>query len=128
MASKLGARGEMRRLLREHALKPEHQGEAHFPSWRRRPLSGLDLRERLVQRASAAGSGRENSSRVFAFAEEGLAGPGFRSEGGGRKAVRGLRGDRRNLGRFLHARSAGSAATFGKGLARESPSGPLGAL
>ena len=83
VAAQLGARGELRRALAEHALEAEHQGVAHLPVVRGLPRAGLDLGERVVERAAAGGPGRERVRRILVRVEEGLSGPGFGAEGGG---------------------------------------------
>src|SRR5438067_6358446 len=106
MAAELGTRSEVRGLLGEHAFEPEHEAVLHLPARRRLPVPRLDLGDRVVDGTAARRPGREHACRILAFAQEGLACPGFCSEGGGRQAVRGLRLGGRNLCRLLHARSA----------------------
>ena len=121
VAAQLGAGGEVRPLLGEHALEAEHQAVLDLPAGRGRAASGLDLGEGVVERAPAGGAGREDLGRVFALPEEGLARPGFGSEGGGRQAVRRLRRCGRLLFDLLHGRSALRRCTCQKRRPRESP-------
>src|SRR5947208_13976040 len=106
VAAKLRSRGEVRRLLGEHAFEPEHQAVFDLPGGRRLPQARFDLGDRVVERSPARRSRREDLRRILSGAEERLTGPGFGSEGGGCQAVRGLRHGSRNLCRLLHARSA----------------------
>ena len=83
VAAQLGARGEVRRLLREHALEPEHERVADLPLGRRRLTARVQLGERVVERAAPRGPGRQRDVRVLVGTQEGLAGPGFGSKGVG---------------------------------------------
>jgi hypothetical protein len=126
VAPKLGARGEVGRLFREDAFEPEHEREADLPLGRGRRKACVDLFGRLVERRATGGSGRQRFGGVLAFPQEGLARPGFCSEGGGRQAICCLRVSRRLVDRFLHGRSTRCAAAIQKmrprpaGVARKS--------
>jgi len=95
MAAKLGARREMRRLLRENALEPEQQRVEHLPLRRRLLAPCGDLRQGVVERAPARGARCENAVRLLVAAEDGLAGPGFGPEGVDPNGRRFLRVSRR---------------------------------
>ena len=75
MAAQLGAGGEVRRLLGQHALEAEHEREAHLPLRGRLLVAGLDLGERLVERIPARCSRREHLGRILVAVEQGLTGP-----------------------------------------------------
>ena len=105
VAAQLGAGGEVRRVLGEHALEPEHQAVPHLPPGRRRAAPAS-----ISARASSSARRREvpgarTLAGILALAEEGLARPGFGSEGGGHQAVRRLRRGGRLLFDLLHGRS-----------------------
>ena len=70
--------------------------------------SGMQAEQasRIVERPPSGRPGSERMRRILALPQERLAGPGFGSEGGSRKAVRRLRRIGRNICRLLHARSA----------------------
>src|SRR5439155_27140462 len=101
VATKLCAGGEPRRALAEDALEPEHEALAHLPARRGLAQPRLDLRQCVVERASARRSGREDLLEVLVGVQEGLACPGFRAERCGCEAAY-LRRCRRMLGRLLH--------------------------
>ncbi|OLE01689.1 MAG: hypothetical protein AUG91_00650 [Actinobacteria bacterium 13_1_20CM_4_69_9] len=124
VAAELGAGGEVRPRLGEHALEPEHEAVLDFPAGRRLAPARLDLGKGVVERAPAGRSGRERDGRVFALPEEGLPGPGFGSEGGGRQTVRCLRRCRRLLFDLLHERSAYTGAALSE---KGDPANPQGA-
>jgi hypothetical protein len=105
MTPQLRAGCEVRLLLGEHALEAEHEAVLDLPRRRWRTASSLDLLEGVVERAPAGSAGREDLGGVFTLPEEGLAGPGFGSEGVGRQAVRRLRRCSRLLCDLLHGRS-----------------------
>ena len=105
VAAQLGAGCEVRAFLGEHAFEPEHQAVLDFPVRRGRPTAALDLGQGVVERAPAGGVGRENLGGIFALSDEGLARPGFGSEGVGHQAVRRLRRYGRLLFDLLHGRS-----------------------
>src|ERR671925_269 len=75
VAPELGAGGEPRRPLAEDALEPEHEAVAHLPARRGLGQPGLDLGQRVVERAPARGAGREDLFRILVGVEEGLACP-----------------------------------------------------
>ena len=105
MTPELSARCKVRAFLGEHAFETEHQAVLHFPVRGGRPAAALDLGQRVVERAPARRLGRENFGGVFALSDEGLARPGFGSEGVGHQAVRRLRRYGRLLFDLLHGRS-----------------------
>jgi len=77
MTAQLGARGEVRRLLREDALEAEQQRVEHLPLGRRLLATRLYLRQGVVEGAPARGARCEYGDRILVISEEGLAGPGF---------------------------------------------------
>ena len=105
VAAQLGAGGEARRLLGQHALQSEHEREAHLPRGRRRLAPGLDLGGRLVEGPTPRGALGEYLTGVLAVVEERLARPVLGALGCGDEIVR-----RRSwcwlLGRFLHVSGA----------------------
>ena len=98
--AQLGAGGRGGRLSGEHALEPEQEAEADLPARRGRLAAGLDLRERLVERRAAGGTGRQRFGRILAGVEEGLAGPVLRAGRVGRKLIGRVRRDCRVQYRF----------------------------
>ena len=106
VSPKLRPGSKVRPFLGEHALEPEHEAVLHLPRGCGRPPAGVDLGNRIVERAASRRSGCQNLGRILALSEQGLASPGFRSEGGGRKTVRCLRRCGRLLCDLLHVRSA----------------------
>ena len=87
MAAQLRARGEVRRLLAQHALEPEHQRVADLPREGRLLQARVDLGHGVVERPPPGGSGGENEVGVFVRVEKGFPGPGFGAESGGTEAV-----------------------------------------
>ena len=83
VAAQLRAGREARRVLAQHPFEAEHQRVADLPAVRRLLVPRLDLREGVVERAPAGGSGRKDGAGVLVRVEEGLPGPGFGLEGGG---------------------------------------------
>ena len=77
MAAQLGTGSETRRLVRKDALEAEHQAVTHLPLRRRNSLAGIQLRDRVVERAAAGGSLGEHALRVLAGMKERLARPAF---------------------------------------------------
>jgi len=67
--------------LGEHAFKAQQEAEADLPLRRRSLPAGVDLRDRLVERASAGCPLGEHLVQVLALAKERLARPRFRAEG-----------------------------------------------
>ena len=109
VAAKLRSGGEPRRTLAEHALEPEHEPEPRSPLRGRAALALLDLFQRRVERDAPRGLRRENPCGIFAFAQERLARPRFRSERGLGQAVRGLRRSGRMIAGPLHVCNASPA-------------------
>ena len=70
-----GAVVELGLLVGEQALQPEQQRELAAPGgrWVLRLGVGLELGERLVERAPARRPGRERDRRILALVEEALA-------------------------------------------------------
>ena len=75
VAAELGAGAEVRRLLAEHALEAEHQRVADLPVASRLGAPGLDLGERVVERAAPRRSRSEHLRGVLSGMQERLARP-----------------------------------------------------
>src|SRR5581483_7358976 len=103
VAAELGAGGEAGRPLGEDALEPEHERVAHLPLGRGRLPPGGHLGERVVEGVAEGGARREHDGRVVLGPQEGLARPGFGSEGRGLDAGWRLRPCRRIRERLVHA-------------------------
>ena len=88
MAAQLGSGLQERRLAGEHALKAEHEREAHAPLVRRLVVAGVDLRQGFVQGTPASGAGGEHLGRLLVRPQEGLSGPAFGALGIRRQARR----------------------------------------
>jgi hypothetical protein len=119
VAPQLGAGGEMRRLLAEDALEPEHEREPDLPLGRGTCTAGLDLGDGLLECLSARRSRREHDGRILLFVDERLAGPRRSPEYHGLQAVRPGRGFRRLVDDLLHARSTRLVLQLRRRCARE---------
>ena len=84
----------------QDALEAEQEAEAHLPASGRRPATGLDLRQRLVEGGAASGSGSERLGGVLAGMEKGLSGPFLRTDRVGSRAIRRVRRECRVQYRF----------------------------
>ncbi len=91
MLAQLGARGGRGLLRGEDALEPEQEAETDFPAGRGGGATGVDLRQRLVERGAAGGAGRQHLVRLFAGVKDGLARPVLRAERVGLQAIRRVR-------------------------------------
>jgi hypothetical protein len=81
MAPELRPRLQVRWVLAQHALEPEHERVPDLPVGRGRGVAGLDLRERVVERAAPGRPRREHGLGILVRVQERLAGPGFRPVG-----------------------------------------------
>ena len=72
VAAELGAGGEPRRPVGQHALEAEHERVVHLPLGRRGAPARVHLEERGVERPPAGMTFGEHVCGVFAGVEEGL--------------------------------------------------------
>src|SRR4029079_10066141 len=83
VAAHLGAGGEPRRLLGEHALEAEQERVTHLPGGGRLLQTLPDLVERVVEGPASRGARCEDDLRVVFGTKERLAGPCLCAEGVG---------------------------------------------
>ncbi len=105
MAAELGSRRGARQILGQDPLQPEHEPVAHLPARRGLGQPGLHLLQRVVERGSAGGAGRERYGGILVRGQERLAEPRFGTAGRRAQILRCVRRQRRGSRRFVHMRS-----------------------
>jgi hypothetical protein len=106
VTAQLDAGLQVRGLVAEHPLQPQHQREANLPLRARRLPARLHLGDGLVERAAARGAGCQCVLGRLALVEERLGCPSACAEGDGGQAVRRLRQWGRILGGVLQVSAA----------------------